>query len=238
MLVDTFATTTDINMSEAEQTTQEIDIDQDSVIDQDDVTDRRKYISKRGPFKINANPQLKPTAKKGSVDGKRASREFDVTALVEKHGEDAVRDKIGEMIEAIAPGVSENVLFWQATEGGMSLVHVWFGPNMPLFRHSHPKNGDCLYYVAAGEAIMGRRHLKAGSVFFIPNGMPYKYTAGPDGVEVLEFRAGGGEPDQAGMKIDELSLDSVQRIIDGAHDNEHLWNRPDHFSDTGHVKPD
>ena len=48
------------------------------------------------------------------------------------------------MIESIAPGVSENVLFWQGGDNGMSLVHVRFGPNMPLFRHSHPKNGDCL----------------------------------------------------------------------------------------------
>jgi hypothetical protein len=41
------------------------------------------------------------------------------------------------------------------------------------------------------------------------------------GVEVLEFRAVGWEADQAGMKIDELSLDSTQRIIDGAHANKH-----------------
>ena len=57
----------------------------------------------------------------------------------------------------------------------MNLVHVWFGPNLPLFRHSHPRYGDCLYYVVAGEIILGRRHLGPGSGFFVPNGMPYKY---------------------------------------------------------------
>ncbi|MAW28920.1 MAG: hypothetical protein CMP98_08975 [Gammaproteobacteria bacterium] len=223
-------------MTEAKKT-EEIDIDEESVVVDKDVEDRRRYISERGPFAINANPQLRPTPEPGRVDGQRATKDFDVAALAEKHGEEPVREKIGEMIESIAPGVSENVLFWQGGDNGMSLVHVWFGPNMPLFRHSHPKNGDCLYYVAAGEAIMGRRTLGPGSTFFIPNGMPYKYTAGPDGVEVLEFRAGGGDETEPGMRIDELSLDSVQGIIDKAKENQHLWKRPPGFSDTGHIKP-
>jgi hypothetical protein len=70
--------------------------------------------------------------------------------------------------------------------GGLSLVWVRFAANFPLPRHSH--DSDCLYYVASGELRMGSRVVKAGEGFFIPGGAPYAYTAGPDGVEVLEFR--------------------------------------------------
>jgi len=193
---------------------------------------RKRYVSKRGRFEIKANPAMQPTMKGGN----ELTTEFDVTALAETVGEEAARQKVEEMMQAVAPGISENVLFSQNTDGGMSLVHIWFGPNLPLFRHSHPWYGDCLYYVAAGEIIMGRRHLGPGSVFFIPNGHPYKYSAGPEGAEVLEFRAGGGEPNQPKMRIDERTLSSVQSIIDTAKANQPRWKRPDGFGDTGHVK--
>jgi quercetin dioxygenase-like cupin family protein len=63
---------------------------------------------------------------------------------------------------------------------------VWFKANFPVPRHSH--SGDCLYYVISGSAIMGSRTLRAGDSFFVPSGAPYQYTAGPEGVEVLEIR--------------------------------------------------
>ena len=62
--------------------------------------------------------------------------------------------------------------------------------------------------------------------------MPYKYTAGPAGVEVLEFRAGGGEAGAPGMKLDEHSLDSIQRIIDRADEHRDTWKLPEHIGDT------
>ena len=136
------------------------------------------------------------------------------------------------MVQAFIPGTSTTPLFAQRGPGGMSLVHVWFGPNFPLFRHSHPRFGDCLYYVIAGEITMGGRTLRAGSTFFVPNGQPYKYTAGPAGVELLEFRAGGGDSDAPGMKLDESSIDSIQKIIDGSYENEEQWQVPERFGDT------
>jgi len=48
---------------------------------------------------------------------------------------------------------------------------------------------DCLYYVVAGEARLGNQVVAAGDGFFVPADAPYAYSAGPDGVEVLEFRA-------------------------------------------------
>ena len=71
-------------------------------------------------------------------------------------------------------------------ERGFSLVHVWFKANYPLPRHSH--DSDCMYYVISGEAHMGNQVLRPGDSFFIPAEAPYVYTAGPDGVEVLEIR--------------------------------------------------
>ncbi len=136
------------------------------------------------------------------------------------------------MVQAFIPGTSTTPLFAQRGPGGMSLVHVWFGPNFPLFRHSHPRYGDCLYYVIAGEITMGGRTLRAGSTFFVPNGQPYKYTAGPAGVELLEFRAGGGDSDAPGMKLDESSIDSIQKIIDGSYENEEQGQVPERFGDT------
>ena len=113
----------------------------------------------------------------------------------------------------------------------MSLAHVWFGANFPLFRHSHPALGDCLYYVVAGEITMGKRRLGPGSTFFIPNGQPYKYTAGPAGVELLEFRAGGGVKGAPFMTLDELSLEAVDRLLAVYRQNHANWQQPQRIGD-------
>lgn len=70
---------------------------------------------------------------------------------------------------------------------GMSLVFAWFGAGYRLPRHSHSAN--CLYYVASGSLVMGARTVSAGDGFFVRAEQPYAYTAGPEGVEVLEFRS-------------------------------------------------
>jgi len=164
----------------------------------DDATElAARYGSSRGRFEVFEAPPIRrpPTPEQvADLDLSRAADGFDYSDLVTTHEEQDVRDAIAEMARAIAPGSAVTPLFAQRTPDGMSLVHAWFGPNFPLFRHSHPKYGDCLYYIVAGSIVMGSRVLKAGDGFFVPNGAPYKYQAGPDGVEVLEFRAGGGVP--------------------------------------------
>ena len=196
------------------------------------IDDPKGYVSTRGPFEIFENPPINAPYPSEAVNVDRAADGFEYGALAEEFGEEPVRKKVGEMIKAATPGASTTPLFAQQTEGGMNLVHVWFGPNFPLFRHSHPKYGDCLYYVVAGEVILGRRRLGPGSGFFVPNGMPYKYTAGPAGVELLEFRAGGGEDEAPGMKLDEHSLDSIQHIIDRANEHVDEWQVPERIGDT------
>ena len=199
----------------------------------DVATERESYVSHRGKFEIFEAPKMKrpPTpADVANVDMSSAADGFDYRGLLDDNSEEDVRSTIGEMARAIAPGAVTTPLFWQGGPDGMSLVHAWFGPHFPLFRHSHPRFGDCLYYVVAGQAILGSRVLKAGDGFFVPNGHPYKYKAGPEGVEVLEFRAGGGEPDAPGMKLDESSLDSIRSIISSAKEHQAEWTAPERIA--------
>ena len=203
-----------------------------------DSGDEKRYISERGPFSIQANHQMKPTIPLGTFEGKKhVAENWDISRLLDGcDNKDKICEMLGEMLELAASGSSEHRLQMQEGENGMRLAHVWFGPNFHLFRHSHPL-GDCTYYVAAGELKMGKRRLKAGSSIFVPNEMPYKFVAGPDGVEVLEFRSGGAISGKQKMKIEETSLASIQKIIDDYKANQHLWKIPPNFSDTGHVKP-
>jgi mannose-6-phosphate isomerase-like protein (cupin superfamily) len=98
-----------------------------------------------------------------------------------------VAERVGEDLGAFLDGSELRVLFGRPGDpGSPSLVHVWFKPNYPLPRHTH--DVDCLYYVVSGSAVMGNQVLEAGDGFFVPADAPYQYNAGPDGVEVLEFR--------------------------------------------------
>ena len=98
-----------------------------------------------------------------------------------------VAERVGEHLGAFLDGSELHVLYGGPDHAGSpSLVHVWFKPNYPLPRHTH--DVDCLYYVVSGSAVMGNQVLRAGDGFFVPADAPYQYSAGPDGVEVLEFR--------------------------------------------------
>ena len=83
-------------------------------------------------------------------------------------------------------GEKNLVLFREPGEQGMSLVYVWFKSGYPLPPHSH--DVDCLYYVLAGELLIGGQTLQPGDGMFVPAGTGYTYEAGANGVEVLEFR--------------------------------------------------
>lgn len=72
---------------------------------------------------------------------------------------------------------------------GFSLVHVWLKQGYPLMRHTH--DTDCLYYVVAGSVHLGTEELLPRDCFFVPAGVPYVYTTGASGAEVLEFRHNG-----------------------------------------------
>ena len=191
-----------------------------------------RHSSRRGRFKFFTAPALrKPPAPAvmANLPMERAGRGFgDLSALIndDRSNEEEVVQVVGEMVRHIVSGSITTSLFAQGGPDGMSLTHVWFGPDFPLFRHSHPGYGDCLYYVLTGSIVMGSRTLGPGDGFFVPNGLPYKYKAGPEGVQVLEFRAGGGIPGAPGMKLDEPSVASVQRLIEGYKAAQHAWVPP------------
>ena len=103
--------------------------------------------------------------------------------------DEAVMAGLGRVMEAgAAEGLGEQVrcLFRQPGDDGLSLCYAWFKSGYVLPRHSH--NADCVYYIVGGELRLGNQVLRKGDGFFVPDGAPYSYVAGPEGVEVLEFR--------------------------------------------------
>ncbi len=101
-----------------------------------------------------------------------------------------------EMTSVVADG-AQRAMAAGANEGhelkllfsmpGFSLAYVWFKSGFPLPRHSH--NVDCLYYIVGGSLLIGHEELGVGDGFFVGQEVPYTYRPGPNGVEVLEFRA-------------------------------------------------
>ena len=94
---------------------------------------------------------------------------------------------ISEAVQAgIDRGYTTRVLY--ATPQ-FSLVYLWYKSGFPLPRHSH--DADCLYVVVGGSLRIGTEELGPGDGFFVGAEVPYAYTAGDQGVEVLEFRSVG-----------------------------------------------
>jgi len=77
-------------------------------------------------------------------------------------------------------------LFQEKTGTGMSLVHIWYKSGFVLPQHRH--DADCVYYVIAGEIHAGNAVVGQGDGLYIPKDHDYTYMAGPEGVELLEFR--------------------------------------------------
>lgn len=68
----------------------------------------------------------------------------------------------------------------------LSLREVEFGPNVVVPRHRHDTHE--IIYILSGGLRMGRRWLGPGDGMSMPPNTPYAYTAGPDGVRLLEVR--------------------------------------------------
>lgn len=116
-----------------------------------------------------------------------------------------------------AAGHKHRVLFRGAGDEGLSLIRLWFGANYRLPRHSH--DVDCLYYVLSGEVRMNKLVLRAGDGFLVRAGAPYAYAAGPDGVEVLEFRAATSFD----ITIHDRTPARWQPVVDAVVANEERW---------------
>ena len=75
-----------------------------------------------------------------------------------------------------------------------------------------------MYYILSGEAHLGSQVLRAGDGFFAPAGAPYTYTAGSEGVQVLEFRA------TSTVELRYLETpERWERLIELAHESRERW---------------
>lgn len=117
---------------------------------------------------------------------------------------------------AMSGGHVVKVLYRQEGDDGMSLVWSWFGPGYTLPRHSH--DADCLYFVVSGEARLGNRTVPAGGGFFVPADAPYAYSAGDEGIQILEFRG----VSSFDMKITE-SIGRWDRIVETVREHGDEW---------------
>jgi quercetin dioxygenase-like cupin family protein len=118
----------------------------------------------------------------------------------------------------LGAGQHVTVLFKGEGPDGFSLVSARFAPGYRLPRHSH--SADCLYYVVSGEAHMGSRVLKPGDGFFILAEAPYAYTAGPEGVEVLEFR----HATTFDIKIRDKTVEQWKPVIEAIRAHGDTWS--------------
>jgi quercetin dioxygenase-like cupin family protein len=120
-------------------------------------------------------------------------------------------------LSPIAAGTTTEVLFLGDGDSGFSLVRARFKTGYRLPRHSH--NSDCLYYVVAGSVVMGSQVLRPGDGFFVPADAPYAYEAGPDGVEVLEFR----RATRFDIDVRDQTVERWQPIVAAAVANQEQW---------------
>ena len=100
---------------------------------------------------------------------------------------------------------------------GMSLARLWFKSGFPLPLHAH--DSDCLYYIVAGSVRMGTQVLEAGDGFFVGADVPYSYTAGPQGVEMLEFRTA----DRFNIRVKDKSAEAWEKTVDAMHEASKSW---------------
>ncbi|AHH18411.1 hypothetical protein NONO_c36240 [Nocardia nova SH22a] len=189
----------------------------------------RRSKSKRGRFEIFTAPELLPPPTLDQIPDEAAEQYlslFDYSHLVdEDHPEAEVRESVKELGRASIPAAMSTALFDQGGPDGMSLVWVWFAPNYQLFRHGHPPLGDCLYFVISGSLHLGHTVLGPGDGFFVPAGMLYRYRAGSEGVQVLEFRAGVDEPlgTPGSFKLGEPTLEAVRKLTDALTEQHEAW---------------
>ena len=125
-------------------------------------------------------------------------------------------------------GTQSKVLLRQEGEVGYSLIYASFPPEYILGRHTH--NTDCTYYVLSGELRLGNQTLTPGEGFFVPANRPYGYTAGPVGVEVLEFR----HATTFDIQAVESNEETVARIGEVADAHQDVWRAHQPPRDRGH----
>lgn len=81
---------------------------------------------------------------------------------------------------------SEIYVHERGTEDSPRLSEVRFPPHAAVEVHSHDE--DEIIYIVKGELRLGQRPLGPGSSLFVSGGTFYSFSAGPAGVQFLNFR--------------------------------------------------
>ena len=68
----------------------------------------------------------------------------------------------------------------------LQLVEIRYEPNSEIQLHSH--DADELIYILEGSMQLGNRTVGPGTSLFIAGGTFYGFSAGPDGLQILNFR--------------------------------------------------
>jgi hypothetical protein len=104
----------------------------------------------------------------------------------------------------------------------IGVVYLFFKPNLPLFLHKH--DVDTMYVVISGSIVdfMGTESLGPGDCFAVSAGTSYYYTAGPDGVEVLEIFS---QADSFTVIFTENPDGRLESTIETIRKNRPLWDQ-------------
>ncbi len=73
------------------------------------------------------------------------------------------------------------------SQNEMQLAELSYLPSAEAAVHKH--DDDEVIYVVSGEMHFGGKVLKQGSSVYIPGNTFYGFTAGPDGLRIVNFRA-------------------------------------------------
>jgi hypothetical protein len=141
-----------------------------------------KLATKPATKKASKTPAKRVMQIYRAIDGKLEDEDPDAANILPMS--QACIDGFARLVDA---GMTDgNVVKTLFDIPGFALTYCWFKPHFPLPRHSHKQ--DCLYYIVKGDIKLGTERLGAGDGFFLPDGTPYTYDIGDDGVELLEFR--------------------------------------------------
>jgi mannose-6-phosphate isomerase-like protein (cupin superfamily) len=109
-----------------------------------------------------------------------------------------------------------------ANEGGLSVVYLYFKPNFPLFPHKH--DIDSMYVVISGSVVnfLDTETLRPGDCWSVKAGHTYYYTAGPDGVEVLEMF---NSSEQVSVILVDAAAGRLEAAQEAVRQNEESWSK-------------
>jgi hypothetical protein len=148
----------------------------------------------------------------------RASDALDYAEHAIQHRDDpppAAIEALGDF--AVEDGMAGQQVELAYARPGFSLTKVWFKSGYPLPLHSH--TGGCLYHIVAGSIRIGKEVLGPGDGFFVDDDVPYTYETGPQGVEVLEFRA----TDYLDIRFQARSKSAWTKIVGKLRERGEAW---------------